>query len=269
MALNFDPADPQERQDQNLPPKSYADAAEEALEANGSPFNEDTIKETPPRRIARKGSIGPRPLGEVLDEEESQPSLPTTPVQSRHSQSKSFGKSWADVAEEGVKPDAHAVIDLHPDEDDNGRDVGEFTGEGLDEAPKSPVQVAHARPHRRTPSKLASQSATGAESSNGQKQKRPSTPSKPAHLKKQVAEGLNGQQQKLVYEKFESPDGKQLTSVKPDDSYEEGLRQDEKEYKEEEKKQDSKNELVSGRRAGAGWERSAYVSPSRITCCQS
>jgi len=75
-----------------------------------------------------------------------------------------------------------------------------------------------------------------------------------------VSEGFNGMQQKLVYEKFESPDGKQLTSVKPDDSYEEALRIDEKEApKKKEQPKASKDELVSGRRAGAGWETSAYV----------
>lgn len=250
MSLNPEPADPQERQEHRLPPKSYADAAEEALETNGQDgdsFNEDSIKESPPmRRLVRKGSIEPRPLGEMLDEEEAQPSLPSTPVQPRRSRSKKEGKSYADAAEEGVNTDAHPIIDLHEgdgegnNEKGNGNNGGEFTGEGQDASPKSPAKIG--RPHKRTSSR-------------------------PTNQKKAVAEGLGGLQQKLVYERFESPDGKQLTSVKPDDSYENALRIDEKEMPQKEQQQNddkpSRDELVSGRRAGASWERSAYVLSCR------
>lgn len=242
MSLNPEPADPQERQESHLPPKSFADAAHEALgeheQNGGDSFNEESIKETPPtRKLSRKGSIEPRPLQEMLDEEERQPSLPSTPIQPRRTRSqkeKKQEKSWADMAEEGVNTNAHPVIDLHAGEA-NG-DSQEFTGEGRNDSPKSPAQMH--RPHKRTSSKSISP-------------------------KKTVSEGTDGQQQKLVYEKFESPDGKQLTSVKPDDSYEEALRTDEKEAPKQKEQQvrDSKDELVSGRRAGAGWETSAYVLP--------
>ncbi|THW67940.1 diacylglycerol O-acyltransferase 2A [Aureobasidium pullulans] len=238
MSLNPEPADPQERQESHLPPKSFADAAHEALgeheQNGGDSFNEESIKETPPtRKLSRKGSIEPRPLQEMLDEEERQPSLPSTPIQPRRTRSQKEQKqekSWADMAEEGVNTNAHPVIDLHAGEA-NG-DSQEFTGEGRNDSPKSPAQMH--RPHKRTSSKSMSP-------------------------KKTVSEGTDGQQQKLVYEKFESPDGKQLTSVKPDDSYEEELRTDEKEAPKQKEQQvrDSKDELVSGRRAGAGWETSA------------
>jgi 2-acylglycerol O-acyltransferase 2 len=89
MSLNAEPADPQERQEHHLPPKSFADAAHEAIDHNGhDSINEDSIKETPPtRKLSRKGSIEPRPLQEMLDEEEKQPSLPSTPVQPRRTRS--------------------------------------------------------------------------------------------------------------------------------------------------------------------------------------
>ena len=61
-----------------------------------------------------------------------------------------------------------------------------------------------------------------------------------------------GTQNKLVYEKFGNGDGESLTSVKPADGYEEGLRQDEVE-----ESRTRKNELASGRTAGAGWNQSA------------
>jgi len=59
-------------------------------------------------------------------------------------------------------------------------------------------------------------------------------------------------QGKLVYEKFGNGDGVSLTSVKPADGYEEGLRQDKIE-----ESQQRKTELASGRTAGSGWDRSA------------
>lgn len=59
---------------------------------------------------------------------------------------------------------------------------------------------------------------------------------------------------KLVYEKFANKDGEHLTSIKPSDHYEEALRTDRKETPEHLR---SSSELVSGRRAGAGWEKSA------------
>jgi 2-acylglycerol O-acyltransferase 2 len=247
MSPNAEPADPQERQENHLPPKSFADAAHEALDQNGQDLiNEESIKETPPtRKLSRKGSIEPRPLQEMLDEEEKQPSLPSTPVQPRRTRStKQQEKSWADMAEEGVNTAAHPVIDLHPGEGHEAHENGEeFTGQGRNESPKSPAQLN--RPHKRTSSIRSAKSTSPMMT---------------------VSEGTDGHQKKLVYEKFESPDGKQLTSVKPDDSYEEALRVDEKEapQKKEQQPKASKDELVSGRRAGAGWESSAYVNPSTI-----
>jgi 2-acylglycerol O-acyltransferase 2 len=247
MSLNAEPADPQERQEHHLPPKSFADAAHEAIDHNGhDPINEDSIKETPPtRKLSRKGSIEPRPLQEMLDEEEKQPSLPSTPVQPRRTRStKQQEKSWADMAEEGVNTAAHPIIDLHAGEGHEAHADGEeFTGQGRNESPRSPAQIN--RPHKRTSSIRSAKSTSPMMT---------------------VSEGSDGQQQKPVYEKFESPDGKQLTSVKPDDSYDDALKLDEKELpqKKEEQPKHSKDELVSGRRAGAGWESSAYVLASTI-----
>jgi 2-acylglycerol O-acyltransferase 2 len=72
MSLNPEPADPQVRSSLDLPPKTYADAAEDGLEnAGDGPIDEDAIKESPPRakRHSRQTSE-PRPLGEVMDEVE-------------------------------------------------------------------------------------------------------------------------------------------------------------------------------------------------------
>ncbi|KAF2090779.1 diacylglycerol O-acyltransferas-like protein 2B [Saccharata proteae CBS 121410] len=91
----------------------------------------------------------------------------------------------------------------------------EYSGEGMDYSAHSPVR----RGHKRGPSK---------------------------------SNGTSKQDNKVVYEKHRDPDGNLLTSIKPDESYEKGLRQDEKE-----RKRDEKSELATGRQAGAGWEKSS------------
>lgn len=42
MSLNTEPADPAERAELHLPAKSYADAVEDALEADLPPIDEDS-----------------------------------------------------------------------------------------------------------------------------------------------------------------------------------------------------------------------------------
>jgi 2-acylglycerol O-acyltransferase 2 len=76
----------------------------------------------------------------------------------------------------------------------------------------------------------------------------------------------NGGKDKVVYEKYVNNGGDHLTSIKEHGSYEKHLEhdretapQEKKKAKETEiaKKQDERPHLASGRRAGAGWERSA------------
>jgi 2-acylglycerol O-acyltransferase 2 len=84
MALNNEPADPAVRESQHLAPKSYADAAEEALaQDDNDAFDEATIKETPPAtsRMSYNHSE-PRPLGEMIDEDEM--ALPPNSPTLRH-----------------------------------------------------------------------------------------------------------------------------------------------------------------------------------------
>ena len=76
-----------------------------------------------------------------------------------------------------------------------------------------------------------------------------------------------------IYEKHVDGNGHVLTSLKRDDSYAESLRHDEliaprrksgdrspnKEHKGKKDEPEGTSQLKTGRRAGAGWERSAYV----------
>lgn len=72
---------------------------------------------------------------------------------------------------------------------------------------------------------------------------------------------------KIAFENHVSADGQEvLTSVKPDDQYEESLKHDAETAPREQKKERPTQEqnaadhpLASGRKAGAGWQRSAYA----------
>ena len=84
MALNSEPADPAVRESQHLAPKSYSDAAEEALaqDDRDNIFDEAAIKETPPPKVHQQNHSEPRPLGEMIDEDER--SLPPNSPTLRH-----------------------------------------------------------------------------------------------------------------------------------------------------------------------------------------
>lgn len=76
---------------------------------------------------------------------------------------------------------------------------------------------------------------------------------------------------KVVYEKHKTASGTEvLTSVKPSENYEESLKHNgeiapiEKHENGQSKRQDKP--LASGRKAGAGWQRSAYVIHVRPLC---
>jgi hypothetical protein len=84
------------------------------------------------------------------------------------------------------------------------------------------------------------------------------------HVKKSDNDMVEGD--KVVYEKHVNDKGDHLTSVKPDESYHKTLEHTRQvaprekkraEPKQASKKKDNKSQLASGRRAGAGWERSA------------
>lgn len=82
-----------------------------------------------------------------------------------------------------------------------------------------------------------------------------------------VGKRLDGD--KIIFEKYSNGDGSTLTSVKPDPSYEDGLKhnietaprsREPSLRRKKEKKQDTPQpQLQSGRRPGARWEQSAYV----------
>lgn len=97
-------------------------------------------------------------------------------------------------------------------------DKEQYEGSGQDNTPRSPIRKGHKR--------------NSSLRSNGSK-------------KAKKDERSNSQ----MYEQYKDGDGELLTSMKPSDNYEKELRQDKKEVK-------KKDQLVPGRMAGAGWQRS-------------
>lgn len=86
-----------------------------------------------------------------------------------------------------------------------------------------------------------------------------------AHERRTDGEELDNDN-KVVYEKYVNDGGDHLTSVKPNAGYEKSLEHDRETAPREKekakttqiaKKNGEKSHLASGRRAGAGWERSA------------
>ncbi|PNS17674.1 Diacylglycerol O-acyltransferase 2B [Sphaceloma murrayae] len=238
-ALSSEPADPEIRQAKHLPPKSYADAVDSndgypSPTSSSSDIDEDLIKESPPR--SSSDASAPRPLGEILDEDEEQHSprpntpspLPRKPVP---------GLSYADAANPAVNGHSRTSSNHSIDIEHDQRSIN------TDGSPRSPLR----RMNRRIPSTTL----------NGGS--------------REVSDSMSN---KLVYEKFDGKTGEHLTSVKPAEGLEVNNRVDKTiaEKKQEVEKdqsvrqrrgrprhqrQYSKDDLVSGRQAGQGWGQSA------------
>ncbi|KAF1355466.1 diacylglycerol acyltransferase-domain-containing protein [Delphinella strobiligena] len=184
MSLNPEPADPQDRQEQHLPPKSFAEAAVENVEA-------------------------PNAHDESADTNRTQPEP---------------GKSYAAATLDGTNGNGHTKVEVV----NNGAD--EYSGQGMDESPRTPIV-------RKTHKRVSSRASQGSLN----RRKSPSGDEGPP---------------KLIYESFGNDESKQLISVKPHDAFEDLPKAEEKK-KPQHERSSSRDDLVSGRRAGAGWEQSA------------
>ena len=240
MSLNAEPADPEERAEHDLPPKSYAEAAEEALTQEDEPIDEDAIKEPTPKTNRTRGTSSPRPLGEVMDEAENSPPLGSP--QLRHPrgrlENKDNEESYADVVKH--PPGTNGMINgngtNHVKRD---RTPDTFQGVGSDDGPRSPV--------RKVAPKRASSRSLNINS----------TP----HQNGLSLDEKNAKPGALVYENLINKSGENLASIKPDQDFHVSFQQREDKMPLSERALEVKSrqagELVSGRRAGAGWSRSA------------
>ena len=244
MALNPEPADPTERAAEHLPPKSFADAVQEdPIESEAGPIDEAAIKETPPRVRHGRENSEPRPLGEVMDEGDQSPGSPTLRHVKGRLEEKDSRETYADAVRSSSVDANDTTNGLHETPNGvhhtNGAKTPEtLEGMGEDETPKSPIR----RVHKRTSSK----------SLNGSINKKPSQTLLP-----------NGTQPEgeLVYENIYNKSGDNLASIEPSKDYYASLSQRENKPGNPRPQlfahDRTNSELVSGRRAGAGWSRSA------------
>jgi len=245
MSVTVIPAAPGERESNNSPPNSYANAVDAAVVPNGGPngLNGQVDGETahPEQREAQNSP--PKSYAEAADETASNDARPQTPngnttrlsadPKERDVQNL-LPKSYADAAEEGAPLGSATgaanglagngiVIEKTPV---NGHvhtiteeESTQYEGRGEDGSPKSPTKHGHRR-------KSSLKSPNG---SFGRK---------------------SGQDLKNeIYEKHQNGNGKPLTSVKPPTEVE-------KDTPKPDAPRTEKSGLMSGRQAGAGWQKS-------------
>ncbi|KAJ4987176.1 diacylglycerol acyltransferase [Stagonosporopsis vannaccii] len=230
MSLNPEPAAPEERQAHDLPPKSFADAAQEALEprshVNGADGAEDT---TQPDDVK---TDGPKANGvavlKIVDTDGHQ--------------------------NDDEKPANGSAKDSS--KDSSIKDQESYEGTGIDDTPKSPKAKTHRRKGSR--SSLGSVGRTyGVSIKNDLKNAGADAQDKVTDAAEEAKNGatdvkneLDGARAKVdnafLQEKPRFINGDTLTTVKPPKEVEEDNRIDKPL-----KRRDS--ELKAGRQAGAGW----------------
>ena len=252
MSLNPEPAVPEEREAQHLPPKSFADAAQEALEpqshANGT--NDAAEHDAQPEDVKTDApkSNGVKVL-KIVDtdghQNDDKASSEELPKESHHESPKESHEESA--PEESSK-------------ESSIKDQESYEGTGIDETPKSPKAKTHHRKSSR--SSLGSVGRTyGVSIKNELKHAAQDAKDEATHLKHE-ADGTfekvenNGKRQKLedmfMQEKPHRVNGDALTTMKSFEEVEGNTRVDRPL-----KRRDS--ELKAGRQAGAGWATSKYA----------
>jgi len=217
--LNAEPANPEERKDNNLPPKSYADAVEEegpAAGTNGSNIANEVN--------GSNGSNGGNGTGKE-----------------KHT------ASVLRIVDTGA-PDAKEKEEAREKDGERPRierqqSKQEYTATGLDDTPRTPPR----NKHRKAGSK-SSNSSLDKGSSN---EKYISNGDDKPHRDSKVKDDNDNT---IVFEKLkEKKNGTKLVSIKPDASFEKHAEESHKDALSR-RKEDG---LASGRKAGQRWERSA------------
>jgi len=265
MSLNPEPAAPEEREAHSLPPKSFADAAHEALEpqshANGTDGAAEDHKDAP--HDDHKNSDGLPANGvKVLK-------IVDTGADGHHDDDK---KSTAESTQESSK-DSSSI-----------KDQESYEGTGIEDTPKSPKGKTHRRKGSRSSlgsvgrtygvsikgdmKSAANEAQQGAYNAADEVKKQASNAATEAkHEAASLKNEVDGAREKvekqttgrlddaLLQEKPRLTNGDTLTTVKP--SQEIQLAQKDSRVDRPLKRRDS--ELKAGRQAGAGWAKSKYV----------
>ncbi|KAJ4312211.1 diacylglycerol O-acyltransferase 1 [Neodidymelliopsis sp. IMI 364377] len=221
MSLNAEPAAPEEREAQHLPLKSYAAAAEEALEPQSHVNGTDGAAESNARpnngetNAPKTNGVG---ILRIVDTDEGKGEDRQSVAESTKDSSKGSSK------------------------ESSTKDQESYEGTGIDETPKSPKAKSHRRKGSR--SSLGSVGRTyGVSIKNDLKNAVDGNNEQ--HEKHEKHEKQEEQTDNLLHEKPRLSNGDALTTVKPPMELEKTNRTD--------KLKRRNSELKAGRQAGAGW----------------
>jgi hypothetical protein len=225
MSLNPEPSAPEERDAQQLPPKSYADAAEEALEPESHANNHvDGVAESHLPQ-AKETTNGIKPNGIKPNGIDILRIVPAAETNGNDAH------------------DADNADNTHDGNEDQSRDRESYEGAGTDETPKSPVPKGSRKKGSR--SSLGSIGRTQGSIGRTQGVRIGSHGHEKSHSNSSsssdgsIAGLANGNGTTKI-------EGDTLTTVKP-------TMELEKESQPERQLQRRNSELKAGRQAGAGW----------------
>lgn len=259
--LNSEPWQPESRAEQNLPPKSYAAAVTVSPDENPGPDQNGTSHED----AELKDSVSD--LDGTVNGIE--PRIPKLVEPSDPAKELGLPKSFAAAVTESADGKAKIARNTNSDDGDFDDSVTDQNGTTNGTEPRIPKPIEPGDPAKELglPKSFAA-AVTAAANGNA---KTDEESGRKADLDGPVVNGQRKQldEDRLIYEKHTGPEGEApLTSIKPSDHHEESLhdstetRPREKKHNGRSKRQDASNDkLASGRRAGAGWEKSAYVVP--------
>jgi 2-acylglycerol O-acyltransferase 2 len=218
MASNPEPADPIQRQELDLPPKSYAEAVEQDDdydEDGDTLIDEDAIKESPPRTNHRRDASNPRTMGEVIDEAtDHSGALPNSPTL-RHVkgrlEEKISKESYADAVKDGLdgangkgfRSGKHMYMYINTDTaNGNYEGIGEY----------HPGTPTLRRSHKRVSSKDLNGSSPKSDDNS-------SPLISPKSLGIEPAVNGNDGDGEVIYENVYNKSGENLASLRPGEGY--------------------------------------------------
>lgn len=207
-------------------PKSYAAVA--ALDHSPSTadsdsfIDEDLIKESPPR--SNSDLSAPRPLGDILDEDEDEEAHESTgphPITPTPIRKPSSGRTFAEVAAANRTPG-------------HKRQPSENSADGDTDS------SSHRSPLRRVSKRIPSHTLDGG-------------------TRREVSESMSPAttDDNIIHEKFDAKGTKVLATVKTNGLVNGASPKDDTKYEKQHSKRYSRDDLVSGRKAGESWSQSA------------
>jgi len=232
--LNPEPSVPEEREALDLPPKSYADAAEEAL-GDGVPngYHEQFLNPQQVKKTQMNGVNGDERT--TPGEYSGSGILEGSPSPARGHKRIGSKSSRQNLKNNGVEKEEHGKSDDAVQEEEQEKPDEAVGGEEQEEADGAVKDEEQDKPKHE---KDEAEKAAERKPENGAKEEE----------HRQPEDGL-------IVEKYRDAEGDRLTSIKPDEDVQESARKDET-MRRRRAQQDRQKDLVSGRQAGAGWDRS-------------